>query len=219
MANATLFRGADMQRRLASSNPTVMTGLAIRISRSMGECGGQPGRRRFVAGIALRRREDMARWLAGRRPAVTIRATARRWRHQRAVIHPRGHPGRGFVALAAILGSRDVTRRLAGLCCSVMAGGAGLRQPGMRKGSWQPALGLVADTAILRRGDMGRRLHLRINHPSAVVTVSTGGGCTLENTLDVTALTGSIGMHPSQRKPGLVVIETDTGACALSRHQ
>lgn len=66
---------------------------------------------------------------------------------------------------------------------------------------------------------MGRRLHLGIDHPSAVVTVGTGSRRTLENALDVAALAGSVGMHPGQRKLGLVVIETNTGTGTFGRHQ
>ena len=89
----------------------------------------------------------------------------------------------------------------------------------MSKGGGQPALRLVADTAILSYRDMGSRLHLCINHPCPVMTVGTGSRGALEDALDMATLAGGVVMHPGQRKLGLVVIEVDTGTGTFSRHQ
>ena len=127
MTNATLLSRLDMQRRLASCRSTVMAGLAIRIARSMAECGRQPSCCRFVAGIALCSRKNVTGRFSGRSSAMAVGTTTGRRRHQRAVIYPRRQPSGCFVAIAAILGSLDVCCRLARLCCTVMAGGTGLR--------------------------------------------------------------------------------------------
>lgn len=90
----------------------------------MGKCPCCPGRRRGVTGIALRRRNDVRRWLAlGILRVISTRVTGRTLAIQAGVIHRRRYET-DEIGVAGVAGgrSRDMAGGFASCVDTVVAG-------------------------------------------------------------------------------------------------
>lgn len=185
MTGITLGAGGNMCCRLAQRCCAVVTGRTVACcSGVVGIRSADPGCRRLVAGVALRRgREVGGRFCLGvdRRicSAVTTRTIAGCDRPGgTAMVHGRRRESSGVGVTGVALGcARNVIGRFTQGRSAVVAGRAAAsnrrRGRGMIEGAGRPAYGRVVAGITLSRGrNMCRGLHLRIlGNESAAVTV------------------------------------------------
>lgn len=150
VAGITLRRRLDMLGGFVGCICRCVASITLtRDIRRVNETGRQPSRSRFMAGVALRCRENVACGLSGRVLAVAVTTSSGRWRIQRRMVDAGRDPCGGLVATSAILVRLDMERRLAHLIGIVVAGRAVLRQVRMAEQSRRPSLCLMANPAIL----------------------------------------------------------------------
>lgn len=175
MTGIALGAGGNMRCRLAEHSCAVVAGRAVTGCRGrVGIGSAGPGRRRLVAGVALRRSRNVSRRFSQGvgcqiRPVMTTRTVGGSSRPGGiAVAHGRRRKSGGIgVAGIALRRGRNMIGRLAQGISAVVAGRTATRDrrrgSGMIKGGSSPAdRRIVAGIALSRGRNMGRGLHLRI---------------------------------------------------------